>query len=85
MSNNTELQKLALSIADVCHLLDLSRTSVYVLINSGQLNSYSVGTRRFVSRRAVDEYIAAREAESCIQGTPCARPLRKVISAGSTA
>lgn len=60
----TTHQKLTYSIPEVCIELNLCRQSVYHEINAGRLSTYRVGTRRFVSRRALEAYVADREAEA---------------------
>lgn len=63
-SNLNPVQPLALSIPDTCIALGSSRQTIYELIKSGRLRSYTEGKRRFVSRAAIDDYIAQREAEA---------------------
>ena len=53
---------LAFSVPDACKVLPVSRQTIYDLINQGRLRSFTEGRRRFVSRSAIEEYIAAREA-----------------------
>ena len=52
-----------LSIKYACHILGLSRTTLYALMASGQLRSVTVGRRRFVPRDAIEEFIASLPAE----------------------
>jgi excisionase family DNA binding protein len=47
-----------LSIKHACHILSLSRSSLYLLMASGQLRSVTVGRRRFVPLEAIEEFIA---------------------------
>lgn len=52
-----------LSIKQACSILGLSRTSLYALMACGQLRSVTVGRRRFVSREAIEEFIAGLPTE----------------------
>lgn len=45
-------------------ILRESRQTTYNEINSGRLETYKVGTRRYCSERAIRKYISDREAES---------------------
>lgn len=54
----------AYTIDDATHVLGLSRPTIYREIAAGRLRTYHVGRRRYVSAEAVNEYIAAREAEA---------------------
>lgn len=85
MKNDVVQQKEAYSIPEFCFSTGICRATAYRFINSGQLQTYTVGTRRYISRRARDQFIADREAESSTQGPPCARPLRKVKLSGNAA
>lgn len=42
----------------------LGRTKVYCLIRSGELPSLTIGRRRFVAVRDIDEYIEQRRSAS---------------------
>jgi len=52
-----------LSIKEACHLLGLSRTTLYAEMASGRLRSVTVGRRRFVPRDGIDDFIAGLPAE----------------------
>ena len=52
----TENKKL-LSIEQVCEQLNLSRWSVYRLIQQNRLKTVKIGKRRLVSERAVSAFI----------------------------
>ena len=52
-----------LSINSACHILGLSRTTSYALMASGQIRSVTVGRRRFVTRDAIDEFVASLPTE----------------------
>ena len=59
-----QTERLVYSIPEVEEALHLSHQSIYNLLNSGQLRSFTVGKRRFVSRNALKEFVEDREAES---------------------
>jgi excisionase family DNA binding protein len=52
-----------LDVEEAAEQLGVGRSKVYQLIGSGDLASIAIGTRRKVSRAAVDAYIAARSAQ----------------------
>lgn len=51
-----------LTVAEVGASLGLSKPSVYVLIDSGELRSLKIGRLRRISTRALQEFIVARES-----------------------
>lgn len=58
------MTKLSYSIEDATELLNISRVMIYREINAGRIKTFNVGRRRFISHRAMEEYIADREKES---------------------
>ena len=48
-------------LATAAQLLSVSRTSLYALMDSGQLDSRHIGRRRLVPRAALEAYAAGRE------------------------
>lgn len=54
---------LLLRVAEAARLLSLSRTTVYLLLESGQLPSIKCGTARRIPRAALDEWIARQLQE----------------------
>ena len=50
-------QKPRYSVTDLMALLSIGRSYLYVAINTGKLDSYLVGKRRFASPEAVDAYV----------------------------
>lgn len=56
-------EKLLLTVEEVGRLTGLGRTLLYEKLKSGELRSVTVGRCRRVTRAAVDEFIAALEAE----------------------
>ncbi len=55
----------AFNVADAAKQLDLSERHMYRLIATGEIDSFSIGRKaRRISGRAIDEYIAKKEAEA---------------------
>lgn len=46
-----------LSIPDTCRVISLGRSTVYELINNGDLKTVKVGSRRLVIRRSIDDLV----------------------------
>ena len=57
----------ALSVADACRALSISRATLYGEIKSGRLRSYTLGARRYIAVKALHEFIVARETEAAPQ------------------
>ena len=55
------LPKSAYSIAEFERTIGISHATVYELIKAGEIRTFNIGRRRFVSAAAVQEFIAARE------------------------
>ena len=51
-------------ISDLCKVMHLSREMVYREMRDGRLRTYQVGKRRYVSAKAVQDWIRAREEET---------------------
>ena len=47
----------ALSISGAAHLLGVSRATVYRLMDSGDISSLKIGTRRLISRDAISAFV----------------------------
>lgn len=56
-------EKLLLTVEEVGRLTGLGRTLLYEKLKSGELRSVTIGRCRRVPRGAVEEFIAALEAE----------------------
>ncbi len=56
--------RISYSIPQVMEALNLSRASVYKLINSKRLRTYKVGRRRMTSHNALEDLITDLEKES---------------------
>jgi excisionase family DNA binding protein len=50
------------SITEAARLLGVSRTSLYQLMDTGELSSRKLGRRRLVPRAALEVYAAERES-----------------------
>lgn len=51
-----EHQKVAYRVKEVAELTNLGRTTLYKLMDSGELGSFKVGKIRLISARALDEF-----------------------------
>ena len=51
-------------IKETCYQTDLSRSTVFALIASGELESLVVGSRRLVPRAAIEDFIRLRMART---------------------
>jgi excisionase family DNA binding protein len=58
------IARISYSIPQVMDALNLSRASVYKLINSKRLRTYRVGRRRMASHNALEDLIEDLEKES---------------------
>ena len=50
-------QKPRYSVTDLMALLNIGRSNLYVALNTGKLESYKIGKRRFAAPEAVDAYV----------------------------
>jgi len=65
------LSSRALSVEEViAGPLKLSRVTLYQLLKRGDIPSFTIGRRRFVTERAVSDYIARREREAFAEQWP---------------
>ena len=55
--------RLSYSIPQVMEALNLSRASIYKLINAKRLRTYRIGRRRMASHNALEDLIEGLEAE----------------------
>lgn len=53
-----------LKVSDVCERLQLGKSKVFELLATGQLESLKIDGARRISERAVDDFIARREASA---------------------
>ena len=59
-----KMHTLTMSIADAAKALNVSRPTVYKLINDGSLQTFKIGHRRLTTPEACRDYIRAREMDS---------------------
>ena len=55
------MQALTMSITDAAKALSVSRPTIYKLIQTGKLNTFTIGRRRLVTPEALNKFIKARE------------------------
>ena len=55
------MQALTMSITDAAKALNVSRPTIYKLIQTGKLNTFTIGRRRLVTPEALNKFIKARE------------------------
>jgi excisionase family DNA binding protein len=55
---------------EVARMLRVSRSAVYALLASGELQSFTIGRRRRIPRSELDKYVARRVAEAPTWGSP---------------
>ena len=60
----TTTPRLLLTAAEAAEALSLSRSTVYIELSSGRLESISVGRARRIPVDAVERWLEARRAES---------------------
>ncbi len=65
-----DTEKLNYSIKETAALLDVGVQAIYNAINNGDLQSYRIGGRRFISPTALKEYLEARERAGHLE-RPC--------------
>lgn len=53
-------ERIAYSPQEVCRLLGIGRTTLYELIGDGSLETVKLGSRRLITRAAIDRLLAAR-------------------------
>lgn len=52
-----EDDKLLLSVNDAMYMMSISRRTFYGLINSGQLESLKIGSKRLIPKDSIEKYI----------------------------
>lgn len=64
MNTGTQMQieplKLVLTVPEAMELLDVSRGTIYDLLNSKELKSYTVGRRRYIRGQHIMEFLDER-------------------------
>lgn len=56
--------RLSYSIDDGLAIIGIGKTKGYEEIKAGRLKCFKVGNRTLISRKAIEQYIADREAEA---------------------
>ena len=64
MNQITPVPKAAYSIREFEHAVGISHSTTYELIGTGELKTFTIGKRRFISAGALHDFIARREAEA---------------------
>jgi excisionase family DNA binding protein len=65
---STTMEKRVYSLDEVAHYLSCCRATVYNLINSGDLKSLHIGSRRGVLREDLEAFIEARIEKPPVMG-----------------
>jgi len=52
---------LSVSVEQAAHLLGLSRSTIFSLLETGAIRSVKVGSRRLVPRQALEDFLAQRD------------------------
>jgi hypothetical protein len=52
------------SVNDLIALLSVGRARLYADINTGKLNTYKIGKRRFASPEALDTYVEQQQQDA---------------------
>lgn len=56
-----EPEPLAYQLEQAFRLLGIGRSKGFELINTGELDSYTVGRRRYITRKALEAFVANRQ------------------------
>ncbi|MCH7937839.1 MAG: helix-turn-helix domain-containing protein [Proteobacteria bacterium] len=57
-------ERLLVGISEACRLLSLGRTSVYQLMDAGDLQNIKVGKRRLIKMDSINEFIERLSTEA---------------------
>ena len=60
--NNNPDPKFAYSIEEAAELLSIKRDSIHELLNTGELGSFKIGTRRLITHRHLEAFIETKVA-----------------------
>ena len=75
-----DVNKLAYTIPEACFATGLGRTLLYQYLSSGEIESFTAGSRRLIPRSALEAFIARRmgaKGDAAAHGDgsrPSARP-----------
>lgn len=61
------LERGALSVRETALYLSLGRTSVYALINSGELDTIKAGRRRLIKAESINAWLIAQSRKEAVQ------------------
>ena len=56
------MQALTVSITDAAKALNVSRPTIYKLIQNGKLKTFTIGRRRLVTPEALSDFVKAQTA-----------------------
>lgn len=59
-----EPEPLAYQLEQAFRLIGVGRSKGFELINTGELASYTVGRRRYVTRKALEDFIADQQSRA---------------------
>lgn len=59
-TTDTNSGKLTFTVMETAEALSIGRSTVYELINTGDLPSFTIGSRRLIARADVHRYISQR-------------------------
>jgi len=59
-SSTWPIEPLVHNVVDTAARLDLSRSSIYELLKSGDLKSLKIGRRRLIERTEIERFLASR-------------------------
>lgn len=62
--NDADTRPLTVGPAEAARLLRCGRTTLYALLASKELPSFTVGRRRLIRFSAIEAWVAAREAKA---------------------
>jgi excisionase family DNA binding protein len=60
-ASDSRPEKIAFSAGEVCRALGIGRTHLYELIKTGALETVKLGSRRLITRDAIDRLLAANK------------------------
>jgi excisionase family DNA binding protein len=74
-----DIQPLAVDIKGLAAALKVSDTTAKVLIRTGEIPSIKIGRSRRIRMAAIEEYLAAKEAETCTPVHPEDQPRLRAV------
>lgn len=61
------MQPLAIPLVDATHVLGVGRTTLYLLSQKGELETFTIGSRRMISIVALNNYLAKVDSATAAQ------------------